>query len=160
MADRSWLPGSWLGRRETDEHPFGALRKQIDTLFEDFDRGLPALAGEFDVRTNVSETDKEIRITAELPGISMDDVDVTVTGHRISVSGRKTSEEEQSPEDGRQFHRIERRSGAFRREMSLPFEIDADRVTAEARDGVLTVTIPKPPEEVAKAKKIDVKSPG
>lgn len=160
MADRSWLPSSWLGRRETEEPPFGALRRQIDSLFEDLDRGLPAPTGEFDLRTNVSETEAEVRITAELPGISLDDVDVTVTGNRISVSGQKTSETEQKPEEGRTFHRIERRSGAFRREMTLPFEIDADKVTAEARDGVLTVTVPKPPEEVARARKVEVKKAG
>ena len=160
MADRSWLPGSWLGRRDADEAPFGALRDRLDSLFEEFDRGLPALSGDFPVRTNVSETDGEIRITAELPGISMEDVDVTVTGRRIAVSGQKTSEEKQAPDEGRQFHRIERRSGAFRREMTLPFEIDPDRVSAEAKDGVLTVTIPKPPEEVAKARKVEVKRAG
>lgn len=160
MADRGWLPDAWRGLRGDDDHPFGALRRQIDSLLEDFDRAGPALAGAFDVRTNVSETDGEVRITAELPGISLDDVEVSVTGRRIAVSGQKTSEEEQAPEEGRQFHRVERRSGSFRREMTLPFEIDPEKVSAEAKDGVLTVRVPKPPEEVAKARKIEVKPAG
>jgi HSP20 family protein len=160
MTDRNWLPKAWFGDGDGEHHPLGALRKQIDTMFDEFDRGLPAFGSGFDVRSNVSETEKEVRITAELPGISMDDVDVSVVGRRIAVSGEKKSETEEKPEDGRQFHRIERRAGAFRREMTLPFEIDPDSVTAETKDGVLTVIIPKPPEEVARAKKIEIRKAG
>lgn len=167
MATRNWLPASWFGERGEEGHPLEALRKQIDTMFDDFDKGLPAfgqgISRGFSIRTNVSETDREVRITAELPGISMEDVEVAVTGNRIAVSGHKKSEEEEKgggEDEGRAFHRIERRSGAFRRELTLPFEIDPDSVTAETRDGVLTVTIVKPPEEVAKARKIEVKKAG
>lgn len=161
MTKRNWLPAFFDGERDDANDPFGALRKQMDEMFEDFGKNLPMKSGGLSVRSNVSETEKEVCITAELPGISMEDVDVSIEGNRISVSGEKVSEEEEKKEDeGRQFRRVERMSGAFRRDMTLPFEIDPDSVKAHAKDGVLTVTIPKPPEQVAKAKKIKIEYSG
>lgn len=156
MTYRNWLPTSWLGNKEED-HPFAALRHQVDTLFDDFDKGFFTRDSGFAVRTNVSETDGEVCITAELPGITDDDIDVSIAGNRITVKGQKKSEqEEKGDEEGRQFHRVERFSGAFERMMTLPFDIDADAVSAKVKDGVLTVTVPKPPEAVAKAKTVKV----
>jgi len=157
MANPSWLPTSWFGDKDDDDAPFGALRRQIDTLFEDFDKGVPNRAGSFSVRSNVSETDDAVCITAELPGVELDDIDVSVTGNRITVKGEKKSEkDEKGEEDGREFHRVERSSGAFYRSMALPFEIDPDSVQAGTKDGVLTVTVPKPPEAVKQTKKIAI----
>ena len=105
MTYRTLLPSSWLGDKDADDSPFGALRKQIDTLFEDFDTGFSTLPASFALRSNVSETDEAICITAELPGVELDDVDVSVTGNRITVKGEKKSEDEEEGEkDGRQFH--------------------------------------------------------
>ncbi|MHC0053071.1 Hsp20/alpha crystallin family protein [Actibacterium sp. D379-3] len=157
MTYREWLPSSWLGSKGDPDNPFISLRKQIDTLFDDFGSGPLTRDGAFAVRTNVSETDDEICITAELPGIEMKDVDVSVSGNRITIKGEKKSEkEERKEEEGREFHRIERSSGSFRRMMTMPFEIDPNTVKAGVKDGVLTVTLPKPAEEAAKAKKIEV----
>ena len=98
-------------------------------------------------------------IKAELPGIEMKDIDVEITGNRISIKREKVSEsEEKKDEKGREFHRVERRSGSFQRTMTLPFDIDADNVSAAVKDGVLTVTVPKPPEAVKTAKKVKIKS--
>jgi len=158
MAYDKWLPTSWLGMKDDEENPFGSLRKQIDTLFEDFGNGAMTRAQEFSVRSNVSETDDAVCITAELPGVELDDIDVSVTGNRITVKGEKKSEKEEKGEkDGRQFHRVERSSGAFHRSMTLPFDIDPDSVKAETKDGVLTVTVPKPPEAVQQTKKVAIK---
>jgi len=86
----------------------------IDTIFKDFDNGMPTVGGSFDVRSNVSETDGEVCITAELPGIDQKDIDVSVSGEQITIKGEKKLEkEEKSEEDGRQFDRIERSSGSF-----------------------------------------------
>jgi len=157
MAYRSWLPTTWLGTKAED-HPLTALREQIDSIFEDFDKGIFAREGDFVVRSNVSETDKEICITAELPGITEEDIDIAVTGNRISIKGEKKSEEEEKgEEEGRKFHKVERHSGSFQRMMTLPFEIDPDKVEAQVKDGVLTVTVPKPPEEIEATRKIKVK---
>lgn len=157
MAYRSWLPTAWLGSR-AEEHPFSLLREQIDTIFDEFDKGIFAREGGFVVRSNVSETDKDICITAELPGISEEDVEVSVTGNRITIKGEKKSEEEEKgEEEGREFRRVERYAGSFERMMTLPFEIDPEKVDAQVKNGVLTVTLPKPPEEVEATKKVKVK---
>lgn len=157
MTYRNLLPSLWPGDKDDADSPFGALRKQIDTLFEDFDKGLPTHAASFALRSNVSETDEAFCITAELPGVEMDDIDVSVTGNRITVKGEKKSEkEEEGEKEGRQFHRLERSSGSFHRSMTLPFDIDSDSVTADTKDGVLTVMVPKPPEAVSQTKKIAI----
>mgnify|MGYP000162149538 FL=1 len=157
MAYRNWLPATWFGAKGA-EHPFPALREQIDSLFDEFDDDLFERKRGYAVRSNVSETDDEICITAELPGITEDDIDISVTGNRIAIKGEKKSEEEEKGEkEGRKFHKVERYSGSFQRMMTLPFEIDPESVKAQVADGVLTVTLPKPPEEVEATKKIKVK---
>jgi len=156
MAYRNWLPATWFGAKGA-EHPFAALREQIDSLFDEFDDDLFERRGGYAVRSNVSETDDEICITAELPGITEDDIDISVTGNRITIKGEKKSEEEEKGEkEGRKFHKVERYSGSFQRMMTLPFEIDPESVKAQVADGVLTVTLPKPPEQVEATKKIKV----
>jgi len=157
MSYKDFLPTNWIRTRETDEHPLVSLRKEVDSLFDDFGNGFFRNINEVNVHSNVSETDKEFTVTAELPGLTDADVDVSVTGDRIVIKGEKKSEkEERSDEKGREFHRVERTSGSFQRIMTLPFTIDADKVEAVVKDGVLTVTIPKPPEAVENTKKIKV----
>jgi len=159
MAYHNWFPALWSKQDEGEDHPLTTLKKQIDTIFEDFDKGMPALGGSFKVRSNVSETDGEVRITAELPGVEQKDIDVSVSGKQITIKGEKKSEtEEKKEEEGRQFHSVERSSGSFQRMTTLPFEIDTDSVNADFKNGVLTVTIKKPPEAVEKKKKIEIKS--
>ncbi len=161
MVYRDWLPSLWHDKREGEESPFLALRKQMDSIFDDFGRGITGGSGALSVRSNVSETDKEITITAELPGMDQKDIDISVIGNRLTIKGEKKSEtEERSGEEGRQFHRVERSSGMFQRSMALPFDIDTDAVNAEYQNGVLTVTVAKPQEVVANTKKIEVKQAG
>ncbi len=155
---RDWLPTMWSDWGETADSPFYARRKQIDTLLEDFDRG-ETVKGAFPVRTNVSETDTEVRLTAELPGLEKGDVDVEIIGDTITIQGEKASETEETGDDeGREFRRVERRSGSFRRRLRLPFEVDPDAVVADISNGVLTVTVPKPAELKTEARKVEVKS--
>jgi len=157
MSYQDYLPTNWIRHRKDDDHPLVALRKEVDSLFDDFGNGFFNGATEMNVRSNVSETDAEFCVTAELPGMTEADVDVSIAGDRIIIKGEKKSEkDEESDEKGRHFHRIERMSGAFQRMMTLPFVIDADTVEAVVKDGILTVTIPKPPETVAGSKKIKV----
>lgn len=157
MTHRSWLPSLWGESKSGEDNGFGDLRKHIDTLLEEFDRNLPGLKGAMSVHSNVSETDKEVCVTAELPGVTKDDIEISVSGNRITVKGEKKSESEEKKDDeGRQFHRIERTSGMFERSLALPFEIDANAVNANVKDGVLTVTIAKPPEAVSETKKVQV----
>lgn len=157
MTYQDWLPAAWKRPSEYTS-PFAALRRQIDGMFDEFDGSFFERDDDLTVRSNVSETDGEICVTVELPGLADKDVDVSVTGDLITIKGEKKSEkEEKGEEDGREFHRVERMSGSFHRAMRLPFEIDADKVQAGVMDGVLTVTIPKPAEVKEKTKKIDVK---
>jgi HSP20 family protein len=161
MASSRWLPSLWFERGSDEDNPFLALRKEIDELFDSFDHGLTASSGKFAVRSNMSETDKEICITAELPGIEQKDINVSVSGNQITITGEKKSETEEKKDDkGRHFHRVERSSGSFRRTTTLPFEIDADSISAEFKNGVLTVTLPKPAEAVKKTKKVKIKQAG
>ncbi len=156
MAYQDWLPSLWKRSNENDD-PFMVLRKQIDNMFDDFNKGFLDRGENFRVRSNLSETDKEICVTAELPGLTDKDVDISVVGDQIVIKGEKKSEKEEKKDDkGREFHRIERMSGSFQRSMRLPFDIDADKVSAKVKDGVLTVSIPKPPEVAQKTKKIKV----
>ena len=157
MSYQDYLPSSWTRKRNGDEHPLVSLRKEVDTLFDDFGNGFLGAGSAMSVRSNVSETEKDFCITAELPGMTEEDVDVSVSGDRIVIKGEKKSEsEEKSDEKGREFHRIERRSGSFQRTTTLPFTIDPDAVDAKVKDGVLTVTVGKPPEAVSKTTKIKV----
>lgn len=162
MANESWLP-SLFGERRGQPDPFRALQKDMDELFADWAgafRRTGAAEG-FTPRVDVSESDKEIKIVAELPGVEEKDVEVTLSGNQLTIKGQKRHEsEEKKEEKGRTYHRIERSFGSFQRVMSVPYDIDPGKVTAEFKAGVLTVTLPKPAEVVAQTKKIAIKSQG
>jgi HSP20 family protein len=101
---------------------------------------------------NVWEEGDRIMVEAEVPGLSMNDIDVQVVGNELTIKG------ERKPFEGQNvtFHRQERGTGSFVRTLALPVEVNADKVEAVLRDGVLTITLPK--SEQAKARKINVKS--
>ena len=152
MPDKPRFPGG----READ--PFRGFRTQLDTLFEDwFGR---SMGGTLAPRIDVSETGKEMTLTVELPGVEEKDIDVSLSGSQLTIKGEKKSEqEEKKDEEGRVFHRVERSFGAFQRTMTVPFEVEPDKVSAQFKDGVLTLTLPKPQEAIDKpqTRKIEVK---
>ena len=104
---------------------------------------------------DVSETDTEMVIRAEVPGMADEDVELAVVGNAIVLSGEKRSEEETSGEDWR---RCERRFGAFRRVIELPQSVDAEEASAESENGVITVRVPKSPG--TQPKHIEIKPAG
>jgi HSP20 family protein len=104
-------------------------------------------------RVDVSETDTELKIEAELPGIDEKDVEVVLSDGRLTIKGEKKQEKEEKKKD---YHLLERSYGSFARSIALPFEADPDQVKASFAKGVLTVTVPKPPEVKAKEKKIAI----
>lgn len=130
------------------------LRRQMDRLSGGLSRGLfgqPA-AGVFPLM-NVTEDRDNYYVRAELPGIKADELDMSVTGDTLSISGeRKLPAEDEKA----QYHRREREAGRFSRIFTLPARIDAGKVEARCIDGVLTVTLPK--AEAAKPKQIPVKA--
>lgn len=103
-------------------------------------------------KVDISETEKEIKITANVPGIDPDKVDIDVGEDYISISGMTEKEEE---EKDKKIYRYEREYGEFRREFSLPAKVKKDGVSAKVKNGVLTIILPKAEEE--KKSKIKVK---
>jgi len=131
--------------------PFLSLHREVNRLFDDVFRGasLPAASGsqgQGDVGTivnasmNVSETDKEIRITAELPGVTEQDIDVSLDDDVLTIRGEKRFERKDDKEN---FHFVERSYGTFQRSLRLPYAVDPKQVRASFENGVLTVTVPK-----------------
>ncbi len=103
----------------------------------------------------VKETGDAYLFRADLPGVAEKDVEISLTGNRLTVNGKREAEER---EEGENYYALERSYGAFTRSFTLPEGVDADKVDAELRNGVLTVRIPKLPETLPK--KISVKAKG
>jgi len=102
---------------------------------------------------DISETEKEYTIRAELPGLKKEEVKVTLSDGTITIAGERKQEKEEKKE---KFHRVERYYGSFSRTFSLPENINADAVRCESKEGVLTVHIPKTKTEQTKPKQIAV----
>jgi HSP20 family protein len=159
------LPSLWRTGRERGElasrdiwEPFGSLRRDMERLFEDFSRdfgwGVPAAAGTGEApRIDVSETDSELKIEAELPGVEEKDLEIVLSNGRLTIKGEKKREKEEKKKD---YHLVERSYGWFARSIGLPFAADPDKVKASFAKGVLTVTVAKPAEVKAKEKKIPI----
>jgi len=151
-----------IPRRKRDEgagvsHPVELFRRQMDRLFEDFwgESGLMNrfASGEaaFLPRVDVAESDKEVVITAELPGLSEKEVEVSLTRGQLVLSGQKKSERE---EQDKSYHLVERSYGSFQRVVDLPAALQEDKAQASFRNGVLTVKVPKGAE--SKSRKIQI----
>ena len=164
MARQSLLPSLF----DRDRDPFTSLRKQMDEIFDAWMGGTPAVVGtsgnggrSFAPQLDVSETDKEFKITADLPGLTEKDVEVKLAGNQLTLRGEKKSEhEEKEGEEGkaRYYHRVERTYGSFQRTLTVPFDVEADKVEATFKNGVLTVTMQKPTVAQQATRKIEVKS--
>lgn len=140
--------------------PLQSLRQEVDEIFNQFGHRFGAL-GRTDFptfkipTTDVDETDEAIEISAELPGVDMKNIDVTIENSTLKIHG----EREQSKTTGKAEHRVSERSyGAYERSLSLPFEVDAKSVKAEYDKGVLHLTIPKPERVESKPQKVAIKS--
>ncbi|HEY6027836.1 MAG TPA: Hsp20/alpha crystallin family protein [Pseudolabrys sp.] len=147
-----------IGRdRGIATQPFLSLQREIDRLFEDFTRGFPSFSagngGKLMPSTDVTETDKEIEITAELPGLEDKDVQINLSDNLLTIRGEKNAEKEEKDKNCRL---VERSYGAFERTIALPEGVKGDDIKATMAKGVLTVKVPKPAP--AQAKKIEVKS--
>ena len=129
------------------------MRRDMDRLFGGLVGSFRGpTAGVFPL-TNVTEDEHDYYVRAELPGMASDEIDISVSGDSLSISGERKIPTES--EEAR-YHRREREAGKFSRMISLPGQIDAGKVEAICLDGVLTITLPK--AEAAKPKQITVKS--
>jgi HSP20 family protein len=141
--------------------PLARLRDEMDSLFERFFgdawgtsvfESLPARLG-WGPRIDLAESENEITVKAELPGVEAGDVNVEVVGNVLTIRGEKNNEKE---ENRGNYHYVERQYGSFNRSVQLPTTVDQDKVAATFKNGVLTITMPKKAD--AKAKRITVKS--
>ena len=158
MAIILWRRGNqrWLAEREGE--PFSYLRQQINRVFDDF-WGEPWLVrGEtwsgFAPQVDVTETDKDVKVCAEIPGVEAKDIDVSVEDGMLRIRGEKKYEREEN-EKGQ--YRMERSYGSFERAIPLPVEVDEAKAKAEFKNGVLRLTLPKRPGAQSRRKKIPVK---
>ena len=143
---------AWDWRSPFDE--LERMRRELDRLSGDFTGSVFRLptAGVFPL-VNVTEDQNNYYVRAELPGVKTDELDISVTGETLTLSGeRKLLAESEKAS----YHRREREAGSFSRVISLPGRLDVDKVKAHAEDGVLTVVLPK--AESAKPRQIAVKS--
>jgi len=129
-------------------------RDFFDRFFGDFT--LPSLMfeeAEWTPAFDVSETDGELIVKAEVPGMDKKDINITVSDGMLTIKGEKKHEEK---EENEHYHRVETHYGKFSRTMRLPTEVQADKVDATYKDGVLNITLPKC--EAVEPKKIEIKS--
>ncbi len=139
--------------------PFRELRSLQDEMNRLFMTNLPRSIVQEDLATggwspsvDIYEGENEIVLEAELPGMNRDDFEVSIENNVITLKGKR---EFQKKEEGDNYHRVERSYGSFTRSFSLPRSVSAENTTADFKNGVLTVSLPK--REEAKSRRIEVK---
>lgn len=145
------------GRSVVPHSPFSLIDQFLNDEFMDpfhvmMGRRLASVSGAFP-KVDVTETDTEIKVVANIPGIDPDKVNVEVGDDYLSLSGKVEKETKDEDKKGK-VYRYEREYGEFRREFTLPSRVDKDKIVARAKNGVLTLTLPKIGDE--KRKKISV----
>ncbi len=148
--------------RDNERDPFLSLHREVNRLFDDvfrgFDGGLPSVGRASSFGGNwpsveISDNDKEIRVTAEVPGMEEKDIEILLDDGVLTLRGEKRSETE---DKDRQFS--ERYYGRFERRILLGYDIEEDRIDARFRNGVLSVTLPKTAKAQSQAKRIAIKN--
>ena len=132
------------------------MKNEMDRLFDRFfETGWPEMPklGEWQPSLDLSETKDAVVVKAELPGVEQKDIAVSLQEGMLTIKGEKEAEKE---EKDKRYHRVERSYGAFFRSIRMPAAVDASKVTADYKSGVLTVTLPKAAE--AKGTTIPVKA--
>lgn len=144
----------FLARRSSPIARLDSLRRDLDQLFNGFRAGfgdLWSIDEHVFPALNIWDDGQQLCAEAEMPGFKMDDIEVSVMGNQLTIKGRRES----STEEGTTFHRRERRTGEFTRTLTLPVDVDPDKIQATLKDGVLMVVMPK--SKAALARKIAVK---
>jgi len=156
MALIKWEP------RRGELEPVRSLRQEVDRLFEDFFRGWPRpwtgglfAAGEGGgaPKVDLKEGEKELILSAEVPGLQKEEIGINIAEDSVTISGERKSEKE-TKEEG--YYYRESSQGAFHRVVPLPCPILADKAKATLKDGVLTLTLPKAAPSKTRSVKIKV----
>jgi HSP20 family protein len=152
-------------------HPLETLRREIDRLFGDFDRGSwlsPFGRSIFDIKpylrtefrwggapaVDIADKGDAYEVTAELPGLDEKNIEVILVNGSLTIKGENEDEKEEKEKD---YYLRERHFGSFERSFTVPEGVDAEKIEASFKKGVLTVTLPKKPEARKPAKKIEIK---
>lgn len=148
-------------RRGIGRSPEGSavdLWREMDSLFDRFfgeNRWLEhPMTRTFAPALDISESEDELVVKAELPGVDPKEVDVNLTGNLLTIKGEKRDERE---EKGSSFHRVERSFGSFSRSFQLPCDVEEEKIAATYKDGVLELRLPKTEKAKIKTRKIEVK---
>jgi len=132
-------------------------RKEMEGVFNRFFGPMAETDGDsrapWSPRVDMSETDKEVTVVADIPGVDPKDVEITLADGVLTIKGEKSEEQE---EKGKNFHKTERFAGSFYRQIVLPASADEHKVTATSNHGAITITIPK--QASAQPKKVHIKA--
>ncbi|RFP70248.1 Hsp20/alpha crystallin family protein [Wenzhouxiangella sp. 15190] len=153
------------GSMTRDNDPLARMHEQMNQLFDNFfgDAGWsmdrPLVDGSnalMQPQLDIFETDKEYRLSVELPGVERDDIDLSIDDDALVIRARKERRSEDVDED--RYHRVERSYGRFERMLTLPMDADTEKIGAELKNGVLEVTIPRRDDiETTSGRRIDIK---
>lgn len=160
-----WNRGKQEKRRGSGEEESASLtrvQRDMNEMFNDLFRGFGLAPFEssfgemrlFSPRVDVVETPDALKVSAELPGMDKDDINVSLSRDTLTISGEKKSELE---EEGEDYYHMERSYGSFRRSVAVPCEIDDDAIEATFENGVLNIVLPKT-EKGESCQKISVKT--
>ena len=133
------------------------IREEIDKVFEDFfdwtRESKSLMQSDWTPSVDISETDDDIIVTAEMPGMDQKDIKLMIRDNTLTIKGEKKREEEKKEKN---YHRIERSYGCFERSFTLPVNVETDKITATYKNGILNITIPKTEEEKPKEIAINI----
>jgi len=160
MVLKDFLTKNLLVKHNEESHPLMRLQRDMNRIFDRFfDDFRPSVfdAGALSSfpKVDIKETKKEIQVTAELPGMEANDIDISISDDVLTLRGEKSQE---SKSEGEDYYHMERAYGLFHRSVALPNEVESDNVKAEFKNGVLKLLMPKKPAAQRKAKKIEIKA--
>jgi len=146
--------------RREEENPFAMMQREMNRVFDSFNRNwglgaFPEFTGSFMPRLDVTEDAKAFTVTAELPGMSEKEIDLSISGDTLTIRGEKKEEKE---DKNKNYYYSERSYGTFMRSIPLPRQVETDKVSASFKKGILTITLPKTAAAMESTKKIDVKT--
>jgi HSP20 family protein len=143
-----------------EEHPLTLFEQDMNRMFDEFFSGFGLAPtwesgwSAFSPQVDIVDSEKEIKVSVELPGLGEKDIDVSLSGDMLTISGEKRQEKE---DKGKNYYRIERSYGSFKRAIPIPCEVKTEDIDATFKNGVLSIVLPKTTEGQCR-QKITVKT--
>lgn len=161
-------PFRWVRRnvpagRDYEAHPLDVFQREMNRLFDDLFKGSGLMPwaeemeslGAFSPQVSMTEDDKAITVSAELPGMEEKDIEISLSKDSLTIKGEKKEENEQK---GKEAYYMERSYGTFTRVLPIPREVNTEKAEASFKKGVLTITLPKLEKEKQSQKKVRIKA--